>query len=365
MRMAAELNLKGTIRSVEMYRVHASTRSYRLLADGNRELLQEYGDPSTIASSPLLFSLTRFDEQGRLIEDIEVDRPLIEQEAYRKVYEYDERGRVVEINDYDEDNNLVMTWRNVFGLNGKKLCEEGWSPTGLLLSRSDFDDHENLIQVTWFRGDGTSEREQKFRYEYSERGNVTEQLLFPADEATLGYISRVSFYTPFKTSDSGAATTAVVHRSVFTRADDGSLREVLKYWPDGSLREKRLFDEHGVLREERQSSGASDLTVSKFDSNGRILQMTVVAPAGFLSSRETDDVTTFAYDVQGNLIEMNTTASDGSLIRRTTNAYRYDEKENWIEREEVELNQTWQTEPFPSSFETICQFTRNLEYFGT
>lgn len=365
MRITAQLNLKGKVRSVETYRAHLSTRSYRLLANGNRVLLQDYGDPSATVSSPSLFSLERFDEQGRVIEDIEVDRPLIEQEAYRKVYEYDERGRVAEIAEYDEDNHLVMRWRNVFGANGKKVSEEGWSPTGLLWSRSEFDDHENLTQVTWFRGDGTSEREQKFRYEYSEKGNVMEQLLFPPDEPTQGYISRISLYAPFKTSDSGVATTPVVHRSMFIRADDGGLRETLHYWPDGSLREKKLFDEHEVLREQHESSGADNLTVSTFDSYGRILQMTVVAPAGVLSSRETDDVTTFAYDLHGNLIEVSTTASNGALVRRTTNSYRYDEKGNWVDRTEVELNQTWQTEPFPASFETICQFTRKLEYAST
>ena len=92
--------------------------------------------------------------------------------------------------------------------------------------------------------------------------------------------------------------------------------------------------------------------------------MSAVSPAGFLSSRGTDDVTTFEYDLHGNLIEMNTTASDGTLQRKVTNVYHYDEKGNWIERTEVELNQTWQTEPFPASFETICRFTRKLDYFN-
>jgi YD repeat-containing protein len=92
--------------------------------------------------------------------------------------------------------------------------------------------------------------------------------------------------------------------------------------------------------------------------------MSAVSPAAFLSSRGTDDVTTFAYDMHGNLIEMDTTASNGTLRRRTTNSYRYDEKGNWTERMEVDLNQAWQMEPFPASFETICRFTRKLDYFN-
>ena len=107
---------------------------------------------------------------------------------------------------------------------------------------------------------------------------------------------------------------------------------------------------------------AGDLRISRFDSSGRYLQIQAVSPAGFLSSRGTDSVTTFEYDLHGNEIEMNTTASDGTLQRRTTNSYRFDEKGNWTEQTVVDLDQTWQTKPFPASFEEIWRFTRKLDY---
>lgn len=364
MRTAAELNLKSNVRSVETYRAHISTKSYRLLAGGNRELLQDFGEPAaTTVSSPSLLSLERLDEQGRVIEDVDVDRPLIDQEAYRRLYTYDDFGRLAEIADYDENNNVLNTWRYAYSLDGKKMSKEGWSPTGLLWTRSEFDEHENLVRSTGFREDGTPEREQNWRYQYSREGNVTEQLLFPPEEPQTTYISGGSFYAPFQ-ANSAPAATPFVHRTVFIRDDDGKLREQVQYWPDGSLKEKKLFDESGVLRDEHHSFGAGDLTIRRFDSYGRVLQISVISPAGFLSSRRTEDVTTFEYDLHGNLIEMNTTASDGTLRRRITNSYRYDEKGNWIEGTEVELNQTWQTEPFPASFETICRFTRKLDYFN-
>jgi YD repeat-containing protein len=341
MRTAAELNLKSNVLSVETYRAHISTKSYRLLAGGNRELLQDFGGPTaTTESSSSLFSLERLDQQGRVIEDVDVDRPLIDQEAYRRLYTYNNLGRLAEIVDHDENNRVVNTWRYTYSVNGKKMSEEGWSPTGLLWTRSEFDEHENLVRVTWFREDGTPEREQNWGYQYSREGNVTEQLLLPPEEPQTTY------------------------RSVFIRDDDGRLREQVHYWPDGSLKEKKVFDESGVLREKHWSFGAGDLAISTFDSYGRVLRISAVSPAGFLSSRGTDHVTTFEYDLHGNLIEMNTRASGGILLRRMTNSYRYDEKGNWIERTEVELNQTWQTEPFPASFETICRFTRKLDYFN-
>lgn len=365
MRTAAELNLKGNIRSVETYCAHISTKSYRLLAGGNRELLQDFGDPFSIAvSSPSLSSLERFDDQGRVIEDIDVDRPLIDQEAYRRLYRYDELGRLAEIMDYDENSCVENTWHHTYNADGKKISEEGWSPTGRLFARSEFDEHENRVRSTGFREDGTPEFVQNWRYQYSGAGNITEQLLLPPDEPRPPYISlpRVSFYTPLD-ANSAPAATPFVHRTVFIRDDDGRLREQVGYWPNGSLKEKKVFDESGVLREERFSFGAGDLRISRFDSYGRDLQTSQFTPAGFLSSRGTDNVTTFEYDLHGNLIEMNTTASDGSLQHRVTNSYRYDEKGNWIEQTEVELNQTWQREPFPASFETICRFTRKLDYW--
>jgi len=337
MRPTAERNLKSKVRLVETYRAAMSTKSYRLLAGGNRELLQDF---DSIPETPSLFSLLRFDERGRVIEEVDVDGPLIEQEPYKKLYTYNDFGHMVVAVDYDENNRVVNTWRYAYSADGKKISEEGWSSTGRLVSREEFDEHENRVRLTWFREDGKPEREQHWRYQYSREGNVTEQLMFPPDEPHASY------------------------RSVFSRDDEGRLREQVHYWPDGSLKEKKVFDEGGVLREERFSFRPGNLSISTFDSNGRYLQISNVSPAGFLSSRGTDNVTTFEYDLHGNEIAINTTASDGTLQSRVINSYRYDERGNWIEQTVVDLHPTWQTEPFPASFETIWRFTRKLDYFN-
>ncbi len=361
MRTAAELNLKGRVRSVETYRAHISTKSYRLLAGGSRELLQDFGDAAQGTEPPsMLFSFERLDEQGRVIEDIDVDRPLIDQEAYRRLYTYDDFGRLAETVDYDENDRIGGTRRYAYSADGTKISEEGWSSTGLLRSRSEFDGQDNRVRVTWFREDGTTEREYISRYQYSLEGNVSEHILLKVEEQPP--MSKVGFYAPLQ-AHSAPAALPFVHRTVFIRGDDGRLREQVQYLPDGSLHKKKVFDESGVLREEQFSFGRGDLTTSEFDSYGRVLKISVVSPAGFLSSRGADNVTTFRYDEQGNELEQTTTASDGTLERKVTNAYRYDDKGNWIECTEVDLDQTWKTEPFPASFETICRFTRKLDYF--
>jgi hypothetical protein len=303
--------------------------------------LQDFADTtSTTVSLPSLLSLERFDEQGRVIEDLDVDRPLIDQEAYRRLYTYDDFGRLAQIVDYDENNHVQNTWRYAYGTSGNKVSEVGWSPAGLLWIRQEFDEHENRVQLIWFREDGTPDRKQKWAYQYAREGNVMEQLMVPPDEPQTTY------------------------RSLFIRDDDGKLREQVHYWTDGSLKEKKVFDGSGVLREKHQSFGKGDLSISRFDSYGRVFQIRIFSPAGFLSLRGADNMTTFEYDLHGNQIEVNTKASDGTLLGTITNSYRYDDKENWIERTEMELNQTWKTEPFPASFETIVRFTRKIDYFN-
>jgi hypothetical protein len=366
MRTAAELDLKGSVRSVETYREGISVKSYRLLAHGNRELLQDFGEAdATPVSSPELLSFERFDEQGRLIEDLNVDGPLIDQDPYRRLYTYNDFGQLAETVDYDEGNHVENTWRYAYSADGKKISKEGWSSTGFLWARDEFDEHENLVRSTCFSEDGTPKQERNWRYQYSREGNATEQLMFPPDESHPPYIAlpAVSAYTPLQTNPAPAAT-PVVYRTVFIRDDDGRLREQVEYWPNGSLKEKKVFDESGVLREKHWSFGTGDLAIDRFDSHGRYLQASQFTPVGFLSSRGTDNVTNFEYDLHGNLIEMNTEAADGTLVSGATNSYRYDEKGNWIERTKVDLNQAWQTQPFPASFETICRFTREIVYFN-
>src|SRR5215813_12950333 len=152
MRPAAERNLKSKVRSVETYRAGISTKSYKLLPGGNRELLRDFdSNPDT----PSLFSLVRLDERGRVIEEIDVDGPLIDQEPYRRLYTYDDFGRLAEVVEYDENNRIENTWRYGYSADGKKISEEGWSATGRLWARSEFDDHENRVRLTWFRKDGT------------------------------------------------------------------------------------------------------------------------------------------------------------------------------------------------------------------
>src|SRR5262249_41270751 len=109
--------------------------------------------------------------------------------------------------------------------------------------------------------------------------------------------------------------------------------------------------------------GDATVTTTICDDQGREVEIHTIAKKDFLSPRAVDDRTLFSYDEHGNLTDMTTTGPDGSLIRRTTNAFVSDSHGNWIEKTEVELNNTWKTEPIPAAFETIRRFRRTISYF--
>jgi len=139
-----EYHLAGNVRSVETTVVDMSTKSYKLLPSG-REELEDFGNPSKGSpSSPLLWEALKFDAAGKLIEDIDVERPLIEQESYRYVYTYNRRGLLVERVGYQENGSPDERTMYIYGPGGRRTEELVYSGDGRLQARYEFDEHENF-----------------------------------------------------------------------------------------------------------------------------------------------------------------------------------------------------------------------------
>ena len=87
----SEYGLAGHVQSVETILVDMSTKSYKLLP-GGREALDDFGNPSAGSpDDPLLCEFLKFDPMGRLVEDVDAERPFSEQESYRYVYTYNQQ----------------------------------------------------------------------------------------------------------------------------------------------------------------------------------------------------------------------------------------------------------------------------------
>jgi antitoxin component YwqK of YwqJK toxin-antitoxin module len=359
-----EFGLIGKVHSVETILVDTSTRSYRL-RPGGRELLDDYANPSSgTPARPLLWELLKFDPQGKLMEDADQDRPVIEQESYRYVYTYDQSGRLIEKRGYKEDGSFDERVVTTYSPGGKKIEQLFYSVAGRISGRYKFDDHENIFSIEWYNEDGTVRRKEDHRYEYATKGNTTEQVYYPPERS--GGLRRLTS-SAVPTSDSGNPanrSNPPGHRTVRVFDDAGHVREESRYLPDGSLNEMKSYDEHGVLRKSEWRVGDLNVTTTTYNETGAATESHNFAKKGFGSPRAVDDHTVFSYDGHGNLTEMVTTAPDGSLVHRSTNIYEYDQRGNWITKTETELNNLWKTEPFPAAFETVREFRRTISYFS-
>jgi hypothetical protein len=357
-----EYGLAGHVQSVETTLVDMSTKSYKL-RPGGREALDDFGNPSAGSpNAPLLWEILKFDAKGRLVEDIDLERPVIEQESYRYVYTYNQQGLLTERAGYREDNSPDEKNVYIFGPKGEKIEQLNYSAVGRLESRYEFDDHQNIASIEWYGDDGKVRRKESHRYEYLSKGNTLEQIYYPPEVPPgIGFTS----YAPLGADAERPAKVAIPnrYRTVFVRDDAGQLREETRYLPDGSLHEKKVFDEKGILRNKEWRVGEATVTTTICDDQGREIESHTIAKKGFGSPRAVDDRTLFSYDEHGNLTKMVTSGPDGSLVGRTTSIFEYDNHGNWVTKTETVLNNTWQTQPFLAAFETIRQFHRAISYF--
>jgi hypothetical protein len=112
-----------------------SSKSYILLPNG-REELQDFGIPSQGSSdSSLLWNALKFDAEGKLIEDIDVKRPIFGPESYRCVYTYNQMGLRAERVGYNEDGSSDGRNDYSYDPRKKKTEELVYSADGRLRAR--------------------------------------------------------------------------------------------------------------------------------------------------------------------------------------------------------------------------------------
>jgi len=349
-----QFGLAGNVQSVETHVATMSTKSYKL-GSGGREELEDFHPDDSLALTEFL----KFDAKGKLLEDIDAERAM-DQESYRYIYVYNQLGLLVERAGFREDGSPDEKAAYVYDPEGKKIEEFYYSNVGRLISKMGFDERENVASVESYGEDGQISHKEIHRYEYIRRGNILEQIYYPPERP--GGIGLILLRAP-ETEKPTEVTLPVRYRTVFISDDLGRMREECHYDTDGSLHEKKTFDQNGILTNREWRLGDWTVTTTKYDAQGRELESHTIAKQGFLSRIAIDHVSVSSYDEHGNVIEMITTGPDGSLLRRTVNVYEYDAQGNWINKTETELNNTWQTEPFPAAWETVRRYHRTISYF--
>ena len=128
----------------------------------------------------MLCEFLKFDTTGKLVEDVDLERPLTEQDSYRYAYTYDAAGRLIEKAGYGEDGSSHGKAVYSYGSQGRKTEQVSYSAVGRIRSRYEFDEHENITSIAWYSEDGNIRAKEIHRHEYTETGNVLEQIYYPA-----------------------------------------------------------------------------------------------------------------------------------------------------------------------------------------
>jgi hypothetical protein len=359
-----DFSIEGSVERVETTVVDISTKAYRLSPSGRQELEDFNSTPNDSSGSALLWELLKFNADGKLTEDVDFERPFMEQESYRYIYAYNRLGLLAERVGYRKDGSPDGKNTYVYNAEGRKIEQLNYSGVGAVESQIKFDAHENIVSILSYQEDGKIRLNQSHHYEYVRDGNTLEQIYYPP-EAPLGV--GVTFYAASAavTEQSNKTVTANRFRTVFVHDDAGRVREESRYLPDGSLLERKIFDEKGVLRNREWRIGDMTVTTTIFDERGREIGSHTTAKKGFGSPRAVDDRTLFSYDEHGNLAKMVTNGPDGSLLGGTANVFEYDSLGNWVKKTESVLKNTWtwKTESFTAAFESIREFHRAISYF--
>jgi antitoxin component YwqK of YwqJK toxin-antitoxin module len=351
-----EFGLAGAVESIKTTVVDISKKSYKILPDGARDTENCVTSSGVQAESRLWQSL-KFDVQGRLVEDVDLERPYDEDNSYRFVRVYDPQGLLIERAGYREDGSPQQKHVYKYSPERKKIEELHFYGDGGLKSRTQLDEHNNPTAIEWYAEDGTIQNKESPRYEYVSKANTLEQLYYPPQrpnegglvlEGASGSIAEVPV------NEAGP----VAFRTLFVHDDTGQRREELRYLPGGLLFEKRIFDHNGILRSHEFRISEICATTTVFDDLGRVTEShTVAKNAG--TTTPTDFRTFYAYEEHGNLSEVIVKGADGALIARTTNVFEYDDNGNWIAKTENNS----QIVLAPAVSETVLRFHRTISYF--
>lgn len=292
-----------------------------------------------------------YDEGGRLLEDASAERSLIEQEPYRSVYAYDDRGLVSEIRTFQEDGSPFGVTEYAYDASGKLTRQTFTSVQGHGGSRTKYDARGNVKEISWFEPDGTLRSKQVWHYTYREDGNrleesyrIEEEILASSPEGAAVWTA----YAPFgfhggETVQDGLTLrrNTPTHKRVIVHDEEGRRIEVARYFYD-RLETVERYDTEGRLVEKLghfdERGEPQERDARAYDEEGRLVsirhQIKVPLP---MSKSPFDRRYSLTYDERGNLTEFVGYEEDGSLLSRESYEYEYDARGNWVKSTKTDV----------------------------
>lgn len=269
-------------------------------------LVERFGDWVEAASS--FETHTAYDERGNIIwlDRYRDDNKL----EYRIRYAYED-NLLLEETSFDGNNDPLYKWVYSYDDAGNRLSSTGYSEGG----RLDF--------TTTYRYDGDSRLLEEISYHADESLNYIAEQSFERD----GYTRQTRYFgsegqLAYRTADLYDAAGNHVEEIAYGPDDTVQYRVDFRYNENGKLLEERAYgpDEHLQYRLE-----------NRYDAQGNLLSTTE-----FGADDEPFYGYSYEYDRYGNVTERSSQKGDAAP-NTLRYEYEYDKQGNWIERRTLKL----------------------------
>ena len=251
---------------------------------------RSFGNWSEVEDEPTLASVSQYDEQNRLVEEIKYDQDGEIEERHR--YQYDNNGRVVEYKmemPLDGVEESTRTSRNEKSL--ATCIQKFYGDDGGEKREFTYNDLEEVESVSHYDEEGVLEQKEVFTYDDKNR-----------------MVKRESF----------DGSNQLTKSTTFVYGENEQPLEQLEYDGNNNLLSKIAFtfDEHGdeikVLQTNDKGEKTTVITTHYDDLHRPVLRKS----SGFYTR-----ITNYAYDEKGNLTEESLSDENGMVITRSLHDY--------------------------------------------
>ena len=261
---------------------------------------------------------------------------------HRAIYDYDQRGNVTEMKQYDGNGLLAYKYTYFYDGAGNIIEENKFYSEDEIAAKIQYayDQHGNVLSEKEFNSKMEPGNENTYRYTYNARSNLTQVEQFSAG-GTLNYkigyqydeqnrrteehwdVVRLSAIDASNTIKRGVSNIIETYRTESIYDIDGS-RGDYYYDKNGDINVKKSYDAKNNLVEVESKRGRVQYT---FDDNGRIVGQQEITE----SMKPTNEAEySYNFDDHSNLTESFIVTRDGETNSRW--AYRYDDKNNLLEQ---------------------------------
>jgi hypothetical protein len=338
----------GPVRKASTETEILSRKLYRESGDGQKKLIED--TTADFGNARFLTSEQEFDQNGRLVANAGSDREE-DQEPFRSVYSYDGNGRLSLEDHFNRDGSPAGRKQYVYDSDGKRTQELFYTATGLLLSKVEYDDHQNTTDIESYGPHGAIVQKQSTIHSYRREGNTLEDSYAPPQPTSGMYWGVVS---PKNGESLQAPAVPQQFKTLYTYNDSGQLiRELVPGM-------EKIYDSKRRLSEEVFGDVR---TTYSYDERGHVSEMLVHDPSGAYSLSGGNARYAYKYDSYGNEKEQTVYNRDGSVSMLYEFTYEYDSHGNWTKRIEDEKVFNFREDIKPSTLEIVTAEYRTISYY--